>query len=267
MKKCPFCWEEIQDVAIKCRYCWEWLEDTVGNKKVKKDKKIDNNIDKNKEEKDNNSVPWERKNLSKEQKELLKNRFPISWWYRILAFLFPSIYLLYSRSYYTFVLVYLFIGFFSNINVLFWLFFYFLLRLYFAIFLPELCYWYSAIKMKRCLLNNKDIVIKDLKKEIKYPIMMHIAFWLWFASILIVVLSWCLFPKLNWVWENSRDLQRQKDIAVISDALTEYYDKKWALPWADWSISIDKMVPLSVYGDELLGNTSLTYMRGLYCRQ
>jgi len=44
-KLCPFCWEEIKEIAIKCRYCWEFLEEVKKEKKkkerVKKEKKIE----------------------------------------------------------------------------------------------------------------------------------------------------------------------------------------------------------------------------------
>ena len=32
MKKCTYCWEEIQEKAKKCRYCWEWFNENQSNK-------------------------------------------------------------------------------------------------------------------------------------------------------------------------------------------------------------------------------------------
>lgn len=44
MKNCPFCWEEIQDVAKKCRYCWEWLNQVLKENNNNKCNKWSNRI-------------------------------------------------------------------------------------------------------------------------------------------------------------------------------------------------------------------------------
>jgi hypothetical protein len=62
MKTCPYCWEEIQDIAKKCRYCWEWLEEKE-NPKVKK------NENKHKSKKDSKTKQSHKEQIKKELKE------------------------------------------------------------------------------------------------------------------------------------------------------------------------------------------------------
>lgn len=53
-KICEFCWEEIQEKALKCRFCWEWFKekDIIVDKSEKKDLK--------EEAKDETSENWKK---------------------------------------------------------------------------------------------------------------------------------------------------------------------------------------------------------------
>lgn len=47
MIKCPYCWEEIKELAKKCKWCWEWLNkdsnfDSISKKWLKQN--IDNKV-------------------------------------------------------------------------------------------------------------------------------------------------------------------------------------------------------------------------------
>ena len=51
-KKCPYCWEDIKEVAKKCRYCWEFLVNEEWKVITRKDIKEKNHS--NNKEYDNN---------------------------------------------------------------------------------------------------------------------------------------------------------------------------------------------------------------------
>jgi len=64
MKKCPFCWEKIQNEAKKCRFCWERI-------KIKEEKKED--IKEHHEEKQQiNKNHWHIKNSEKNESAIEK---------------------------------------------------------------------------------------------------------------------------------------------------------------------------------------------------
>ncbi|EKD44210.1 MAG: hypothetical protein ACD_71C00213G0005 [uncultured bacterium (gcode 4)] len=82
MKKCPFCWEEIQDSAKKCRFCWEWLN--------KQEEQIKHKLISEKSEKkntDNQHLITKYKFINRLIKFLYLDRKRISWWQYFLWFI------------------------------------------------------------------------------------------------------------------------------------------------------------------------------------
>lgn len=198
-KECPFCANEIKEKAIKCQYCWEFLQEAKeepkkGSKKETKEINNQKEITKKKETKKETKLKW--KELSQNQQSVLKKYFPISWIFKVFAFLFPGFYLLYARRYILYIFLHI-ITLLCSASPIFLIITRLLIWVLVGCFLEELCYNWSSPNMDRCLneqkWNKEDFSKRDLKR---YGQLKILIFWLSLILIPIIIWSIAIIPRI-----------------------------------------------------------------------
>lgn len=164
-------------------------------------------------------VEWDQ--LSFRQQDLLKARFPISGWYKVLAFIFPGIYLLYMRKYGLFFLA-LLLSLIPGVTLV--------VRILLVIYLEKVAYHKGSINMKNALVAE-DYLWNEGSSEYRFdiPIQKNVKKGLWLRALLIIfplVLLWILavafLPRL---WNSqglARDLARRAALRDLSAGLSVY---------------------------------------------
>lgn len=241
-KECPYCWNEIREKAVKCQYCGEFLEtsEEVSAKKAStkgKELQIQNLPDK-----------WSL--LNERQKEVLIKNFPLTWWYKVVVFFFPWIFLLYARRYRLYILL-LITSFIPGLNVIVGL----VARILICVNWESLCYSKSAINMKRTLLQYRKQWDKDDSDYDDSEIYGHVSWW-WIALLLIPIcivifgiLVAALMPRMQWAQWRARDVSRKTSLSQIQSAIvTSQYDT-WRWPWMDGA---KNGIPVSNISSELM---------------